>query len=89
MITKNAAYHLGLGDGREMARNSGTSAAPINGWDGDLINELGVKGVRRLFQSTRTGEWSPKELTLLETYSKGCAVGAAEIVERQQKELAE
>jgi hypothetical protein len=75
------AYELGLADGAEAVRSSGSTEAPVNGWDGDLINAIGLNGVCRLFgldADDERGGWSEQGLTALAEYSRGCEAGVTE-----------
>lgn len=65
-------YAYGLEDGMAAFADSGSTADPINGWDGDLINALGQSGVCRLFDCSGGGEdWE----TALNEYVAGCREG--------------
>lgn len=63
----------GLRDGYEAGVNSGTTGAPADGWDGSLINAIGVTGVCKLFGLTRRGTkaWD----RALAGYRRGCEAG--------------
>lgn len=80
MNTTSKAYELGLVDGAASYAESGTAAAPVDGWDSDLINAVGFKKVCELFGLDDNAEkagWTEQGLAALAEYSHGCEIGAA------------
>lgn len=72
-------YELGQLDGATAYHESGSYAEPVNGWDGDLINAIGLEGVCVLFGldvETERGGWSEKGMAALKEYRRGCDNGA-------------
>lgn len=72
------AYQHGQDDGAEAYRTSGSTAAPADGWDGDLVNAVGLRGVCRLFGLDEEGEkggWSVAGTDALAEYCRGCRDG--------------
>lgn len=67
-------YRLGYTDGAEAARESGTSHAPAEGWDGWLVNSVGPTEAARLLdvKGPEGHEW---EAALAE-YAAGAQAGA-------------
>lgn len=72
-------YELGQLDGAAAFAESGSFAAPVDGWDGDLINAIGFEGVCILFGldvGTERGGWSENGTAALKEYCRGCDNGA-------------
>lgn len=78
MIATKTAYELGYEDGAAAYRESGSTAAPIDGWDSDLVNALGLPKVCELLglnEAEERGGWSEKGLAALKQYCRGCQAG--------------
>lgn len=78
MTATKTAYEIGVDDGAEAYRSSGSTAAPDGGWDDDLINAVGLRGVCKLFgldESAERGGWTAAGLSALAEYSRGCQAG--------------
>lgn len=73
------AYNRGFEDGMDAFTNSGSTADPVNGWDGDLINAIGSDGIARLFELPKSiqanGEWTQRAKAALAEYVRGCREG--------------
>lgn len=79
MTTTKTAYDYGFEDGAEAFRTSGTTAAPVDGWDADLINSLGFSKVCELLgldAESEKGGWSEFGMAALAEYCRGCQAGA-------------
>jgi len=71
-------YELGREDGAAAYRETTTTATPIDGWDGDLINALGLSKVCELLglnEVDEKGGWSESGLAALKEYCRGCQDG--------------
>lgn len=78
MNATKTAYELGYEDGAAAYRESGSTAATIDGWDSDLINALGLAKVCELFGMDEANEkhgWSEAGLAALKEYCQGCQDG--------------
>lgn len=70
----------GFEDGFEAGYQSGTEAPPINGWDGDLINAIGLSGACRIFGVNTQGSkaWDRAMDAYIAGCESGCRVGVRE-----------
>lgn len=71
-------YELGYEDGTVAYRESGSTVAPVDGWDSDLINAVGFAKVCELFnldEAAEKGGWSEQGLAALREYCRGCQAG--------------
>lgn len=82
MTTQTTAlYDAGYEDGYTMAFESGSADAGCDGWDGMLINAMGLDWVRReLLHTPDAGNLTEAEYALLREYNRGADAGAAEAV---------
>lgn len=75
--TLDLACQEGYEDGAEAARESGSAEAPSGGWDGWLLNAVGLRGAARAFGLAEdTPQDDPTFAAALEAYARGCQVGA-------------
>jgi len=78
MNATKTPYQCGFEDGAEAFRGSGSTVPPADGWDSDLINALGRRGVCDLFgldaDAQRDG-WTPDATAALSEYARGCQAG--------------
>ncbi len=69
------AYQHGFNDGAEAYRSSGSIVDPVDGWDSDLINAIGLRKVYDLFglsyEDSTNGEFD----SALAEYVRGCRDG--------------
>ena len=85
MLNKRQAYALGYRDGEAAAIESESADEPVDGWDGWLINSIGISATASMFEARPPRKGNPMSAglqSLLREYSRGAAVGAKDAVER-------
>lgn len=73
-------YSYGYVDGVSAFNESGSTADPVNGWDGDLINAIGFDGVYKMFRLPQPDDfagddWTDDAKAALAEYVRGCRAG--------------